>query len=65
FFGLEGRRHFPPFAESLPELLKSWEMLRSLPAKTIYPAHGRSFEFAQFLEEYTEAVDRYGGKVKD
>ena len=60
FFGLEGKLHFPPFAENLPMLLKSWEKLSSLHATTIYPAHGRSFEFEHFLEEWQEARKRYG-----
>ncbi len=59
FFGLEGRLHFPPFAENLPELLNSWQKLRSVPAGTIHPAHGKPFRFERFLEEYPEAVERY------
>lgn len=59
FFGLEGRLHFPPFAENTSLLLKSWEQLRSLPAATIYPAHGHPFAFSRFLEEYEGAVGRY------
>lgn len=60
FFGLEGRLHFPPFAENLPMLMKSWEKLRSLSATTVYPAHGKSFEFSRFLKEWEEVKKRYG-----
>lgn len=60
FFGLEGRLHFPPFAENLPMLMKSWEKLRSLPAATIYPAHGKPFEYTRFLQEWEGAKERYG-----
>ena len=60
FFGLEGRLHFPPFAENLPMLVKSWEKLRSLSAGTVYPAHGKSFPFSRFLQEWKGVKKRYG-----
>ena len=60
FFGLEGKQHFPPFAEDRRLLLNSWEKLRALPAETIYPAHGHSFPFNRFLAEYETALERYG-----
>jgi len=59
-FGLENKQHFPPFAEDLPALLRSWEMIRGLQVKTIYPAHGHSFSFKSFLSEYDAAMERYG-----
>jgi glyoxylase-like metal-dependent hydrolase (beta-lactamase superfamily II) len=59
-FGVEGKQHFPPFAEDLPSLLKSWEMIRSLTVTRIYPAHGRSFSRQQFLDEFNGAMERYG-----
>jgi hydroxyacylglutathione hydrolase len=60
-FGVEGKLHFPPFAEDVPALLESWDQLRSLPLETIYPAHGKPFGFRSFLEEYDAAVSRYTG----
>jgi len=60
FFGVENKQHFPPFAEDLPALVKSWKMIRELAVKTIYPAHGKSFSFDSFLEEYDGAIERYG-----
>lgn len=60
FFGLKGKVHFPPFAEDLPALLHTWRSLRSLPVKTIYPAHGRYFDRANFLDEFDQAMERYG-----
>jgi hydroxyacylglutathione hydrolase len=60
FFGLEGKLHFPPFAENPAELLESWQRIRSLPAGTIHPAHGKPFSFERFLKEYPDAVERYG-----
>jgi hydroxyacylglutathione hydrolase len=59
-FGLENKQHFPPFAEDLPMLLRSWGMIRGLQVKTIYPAHGHSFSFDSFLSEYDAAMERYG-----
>lgn len=59
FFGVEGKQHFPPFAEDLPALLRSWHMVRSMKATTIYPAHGRYFKFEKFLDEYQDAVAKY------
>jgi glyoxylase-like metal-dependent hydrolase (beta-lactamase superfamily II) len=59
-FGVEGKQHFPPFAEDVPGLLKSWEMIRSLPVTQVYPAHGRSFSHQHFLDEFDGAMKRYG-----
>jgi hydroxyacylglutathione hydrolase len=59
-FGLENKQHFPPFAEDLPALVTSWGMIRDLPIKTIYPAHGHKFSFESFLAEYDQAMERYG-----
>jgi hydroxyacylglutathione hydrolase len=59
-FGVENKQHFPPFAEDLPALVKSWRMIRELPAKTMYPAHGKYFSFDSFLAEFEGAMERYG-----
>jgi glyoxylase-like metal-dependent hydrolase (beta-lactamase superfamily II) len=59
-FGLENKQHFPPFAEDLGALVRSWKKLRQLPVKTFYPAHGRPFTFENFQMEYDTAIKRYG-----
>lgn len=59
-FGVENKQHFPPFAEDLPALVNSWKMIRELPVKTIYPAHGKYFTFNSFLAEFDSAMVRYG-----
>lgn len=59
-FGVENKQHFPPFAEDLRALLRSWEQIRNLPVKTCYPAHGRHFSFDSFLAEYDTALLKYG-----
>lgn len=59
-FGLEDKQHFPPFAEDLGALVRTWEMIRKLPVKICYPAHGRHFSHDGFIEEYESAIKRYG-----
>jgi hydroxyacylglutathione hydrolase len=59
-FGVENKQHFPPFAEDLPSLVRSWAVIRNLKVTTIYPAHGRHFSFESFLAEYDAAMERYG-----
>lgn len=58
-FGLENKLHFPPFAEDLPSLVRSWQMIRQLPVQIFYPAHGRHFTIKSFMEEYDTAIERY------
>jgi len=58
-FGLENKQHFPPFAEDLGALVRSWEKIRELRIKTFYPAHGRHFSMESFLAEYESALKRY------
>ncbi len=58
-FGVVGKQHFPPFAEDLPALIKSWQHIRTLPVKTIYPAHGPSFPAESFLAEFDHAMKKY------
>ena len=59
-FGLENKQHFPPFAEDLGALVRSWEKIRTLQVKTFYPAHGRHFSVESFLGEYETAIKKYG-----
>jgi len=61
-FGLEGKQHFPPFAEDVPALLDSWRRIRDLQPSMLYPAHGRSFSYESFLAEFEGAMERYGRK---
>jgi len=58
-FGVENKQHFPPFAEDLNALLNSWKLIRELPVKTFYPAHGRYFSMDSFMAEYESALKRY------
>ena len=58
-FGLEGKQHFPPFAEDLKALLRSWQKIRDMQPDILYPAHGRSFSFDSFMAEFERAMKKY------
>jgi len=58
-FGLEGKQHFPPFAEDLSALLRSWKRIRDMQPAILYPAHGHKFSFDSFLAEFEGAMKRY------
>jgi glyoxylase-like metal-dependent hydrolase (beta-lactamase superfamily II) len=58
-FGLEGKQHFPPFAEDLPALVKSWKRIRELDFHTAWPAHGRPVSRESFMAEFKGAMARY------
>jgi len=58
-FGIPGKEHFPPFAEDLPALLQSWERIRDMEVRTIYPAHGKQFPRDSFLNEFERAIKKY------
>lgn len=60
FFGLKGKQHFPPFAEDLPSLVRSWRSIREMPVKMIHPAHGGTIASKSFFAEFEGAMERYG-----
>jgi hydroxyacylglutathione hydrolase len=43
---------FPPFANNVPDLLKSWEKLIATGCRTFYPGHGKSVTFQKLKESY-------------
>jgi len=43
---------FPPFANDVPELLKSWEKLIATGCITFYPSHGKSFPLQKLKDSY-------------
>jgi len=54
-FGLKGKRHFPPFAEDVSRLWKSWKALHALEDwEVAYPAHGYPVPRASFEREFRE-----------
>ncbi|MCK5136342.1 MAG: MBL fold metallo-hydrolase [Bacteroidales bacterium] len=58
-FGLQGKEHFPPFAEDIQALIESWKHIRSLPVKIMYPGHGRPITSESFLAEFDHAMKKY------
>jgi len=50
---------FPPFANNVPELLKSWEKLIAAGYRTFYPGHGKSITLQKLKDSYKK-----GKKVK-
>ena len=58
-FGVQNKQHFPPFAEDLSALVGSWNKIRELQVKTIYPAHGHYFSVESFLGEFETAMKKY------
>ena len=52
-FGIQGKQHFPPFAEDLPCPGSQLGQIRTLTVKTIYPAHGRHFSRKVFWMSMT------------
>ena len=51
FFGLAGKRHFPPFAEDEEGLWRRWGELSARDFTTIHPAHGHPFKRASYTNE--------------
>jgi hydroxyacylglutathione hydrolase len=51
---------FPPFAEDVTTLLKSWDRLLDLNVRTICPAHGQPFPVATLRQKYDEFTQKYG-----
>lgn len=49
FFNVKNKVSFPPFANDISQLLKTWETILTWDIKRIYPAHGPSFEVEKVL----------------
>lgn len=47
---------FPPFANNVPELLKSWRILINMGCRTFYPGHGRPVTFKKLKDSYRKRV---------
>ncbi|MDQ1251948.1 MAG: hydroxyacylglutathione hydrolase [Euryarchaeota archaeon] len=43
---------FPPFANNIPELLKSWEKLIAIGCRTFYPGHGKPIPLQKLKDSY-------------
>jgi len=49
---------FPPFANDVPELLKSWEKLIATECTTLYPGHGKSFPLQKLKDSYEKKKEK-------
>lgn len=49
---------FPPYANDIPELLKSWKILIASGCRTFYPGHGKPITFQKLKSSY---IKRTGG----
>lgn len=51
-FSVFPRTVFPPFANNVPELLKSWEKLIATGCRTFYPGHGKPISLQKLKDSY-------------
>lgn len=51
-FSVFPRTVFPPFANNVPELLKSWEKLIATGCRTYYPGHGKPISLQKLKNSY-------------
>lgn len=56
-------RNFPPFADDTAQLLKSWELLLSLPVDTFYPGHGKPIPRSMLEESFRKHNSRLQATV--
>ncbi|MBN1380771.1 MAG: MBL fold metallo-hydrolase, partial [Deltaproteobacteria bacterium] len=47
---------FPPVADDVPQLMKSWQALMAQPVKTIYPGHGKPFPVTRLRRTYEKRM---------
>lgn len=57
--GISVKEHFPPFANDLRGVIKSWEMYIGRGVKTLYPAHGGSVDINEITDEIEAARKKY------
>lgn len=50
---------FPPFANNVPELLKSWEKLIAMRCRIFYPGHGKPRSLQKLKNSYEKKKDMY------
>lgn len=62
FLGFQGNDHFPPFADSMDDVLESWQKLIDSGCRELMPAHGDSIAIEEIRNELSAAISRYGSK---
>ncbi len=57
--GFSEKEHFPPFAESRNDVLKSWQTLIETGSMSFFPAHGKEIKLDKIVAELPEAILKY------
>jgi glyoxylase-like metal-dependent hydrolase (beta-lactamase superfamily II) len=57
-FGISRRTAFPPFADDVDELLRSWERLIETGCQSFLPGHGGVISIQMLRESYEKAQSR-------
>ena len=59
-FGIMKDSVFPPFADNVPELIRSWQLLADTGCHIFYPGHGRQISRELFLSDLEKFKTKYG-----
>ena len=57
--GIQGKEHYPPFADNKNHVLESWVKLIDSGSKVFYPAHGEEIPVEEIINELPEAILKY------
>lgn len=58
-FGIPLFSAFPPFANDVPTLFKSWKKLESLQCKRYYPGHGKPITYEKLVKEVKKLEKKF------
>ena len=61
-FGVFRNSVFPPFADDIVLMIRSWQKLLSTPCSVFLPGHGRPVSRALLESEYNKYAMKYGIK---
>ena len=53
---------FPPFANDIPILLKSWKLLLDMKVQELFPGHGKSFDREKLQKSFTKLKKLFENK---
>lgn len=59
-FGIFANSVFPPFANDIPVLLKSWKLLLDTGCEQFLPGHGKALDRTLVYKEYKKYSTKYG-----
>ncbi len=58
-FGIMRESIFPPFANDISRLMRSWQILADTGCQTFYPGHGRSISRERFENNFRKYRNKY------